>query len=69
MILSSCQPSAFLSNSRYVELAKLQRMKVELQGEAGIDVEVYFAATLSEWIEALNTEVPQYTIEPLLLPQ
>ena len=53
----------------YVELAELQRMKVELQGEAGIDVEVYFAATLSEWIDALNTEAPQYAVEPLLLPQ
>ena len=53
----------------YVELAEIQRLKVELQGEAGIDVEVYFAATLSEWIDALNTEAPQYAIEPLLLPQ
>jgi hypothetical protein len=24
---------------------------------------------LSEWIEALNTEAPQYAVEPLLLPQ
>ena len=53
----------------YVELAELQRMKVELQGEAGIDVEAYFAVTLSEWIDALNTEAPQYAVEPLLLPQ
>ena len=53
----------------YGELAEVQRMKVELQGEAGIDVEAYFAATLSEWIEVLNTEAPQYAVEPLLLPQ
>jgi hypothetical protein len=53
----------------YVELAEIQRIKVELQGEAGIDVEAYFASTLSEWIEALNTEAPQYAVEPLLLPQ
>jgi hypothetical protein len=53
----------------YVELAELRRMKVELQGETGIDVEAYFAATLSEWIDALNTEAPQYAVEPLLLPQ
>src|SRR5262249_42553341 len=33
----------------YIELAELQRLKVELQGEAGIDIEAYFAATLSEW--------------------
>ena len=53
----------------YVELAEIQRMKVELQGEAGIDVQAYFAAPLSEWIDALNTEAPQYAVEPLLLPQ
>jgi hypothetical protein len=53
----------------YVELAEIQHMKVELQGEAGLDVEVYFAVTLSEWIEVLNTEAPQYAVEPLLLPQ
>ena len=53
----------------YVELAELQRLRVELQGEAGLDVEAYFAVTLSEWIEALNTEAPQYAVEPLLLPQ
>jgi hypothetical protein len=53
----------------YVELAELQRSKVELQGEAGIDVEAYFAAPLSEWIDALNTEAPQYAVEPLLLAQ
>ena len=51
------------------KLAELQCLKGELQGEAGLDVEVYCAATLSEWIDALNTEVPQYAIEPLLLPQ
>jgi hypothetical protein len=53
----------------YVELAEIQRIKVELQGEAGIDVQAYFAAPLSEWIAALNTEAPQYAVEPLLLPQ
>ena len=53
----------------YVELAEIQRMKVELQGEAGIDVQAFFAAPLSEWIDALNTEAPQYAVEPLLLPQ
>ena len=53
----------------YMELAEIQRIKVELLGEAGIDVEAYFASTLSEWIDALNTEAPQYAIEPLLLPQ
>ena len=53
----------------YGELAELQRMRVELQGEAGIDVEVYFGTTLSEWIDALNTEAPQYAVEPLQLPQ
>src|SRR5262249_35488821 len=53
----------------YVELAELQRTKVELQGEAGLDMQVHFAATLSEWIDALNTEAPQYAVEPLLLPQ
>jgi hypothetical protein len=53
----------------YVELAELQRIKIELQGEAGIDVQAYFASPLSEWIEALNTEAPQYAVEPLLLPQ
>ena len=52
-----------------MELTELQCLKGELQGEAGLDVEVYFAATLSEWIDALNTEAPQYAIEPLLLPQ
>jgi hypothetical protein len=52
-----------------VELAEIQRLKVELSGEAGIDVEAYLASTLSEWIEALNTEAPQYAVEPLLLPQ
>ena len=53
----------------YVELAELRRIKIELQGEAGIDVQAYFAAPLSEWIAALNTEAPQYAVEPLLLPQ
>jgi hypothetical protein len=53
----------------YVELAEIQRIKVELQGEVGIDVQAYFAAPLSEWIEALNIEAPQYAVEPLLLPQ
>ena len=53
----------------YVELAELQRLKVELQGEAGIDVETYFGATLSEWIDVLNTEAPQYAVDPLQLPQ
>jgi hypothetical protein len=53
----------------YLELAELQRMKVELQGEAGIDVEAYFASPLSEWIAALNLEAPQYAVEPLVLPQ
>ena len=53
----------------YVELAELQRLKVELQGEAGLDVEMYFGATLSEWIDALNTEAPQYAVDPLQLPQ
>jgi hypothetical protein len=53
----------------YVGLAEIQRVKVELQGEAGIDVQAYFAAPLSEWIDALNTEAPQYAVEPLLLPQ
>jgi hypothetical protein len=53
----------------YVELAEIQRSKVELQGEAEIDVQAYFASPLSEWIEALNTEAPQYAVEPLLLPQ
>jgi hypothetical protein len=53
----------------YVELAELQRIKIELQGEAGIDVQAYFASPLSEWIDALNTEAPQYAVEPLLLPQ
>jgi hypothetical protein len=53
----------------YIELAEIQRIKVELQGEAGIDVQAYFASPLSEWIEALNTEAPQYAVEPLLLPQ
>ena len=53
----------------YIELAEIQRIKVELQGEVGIDVQAYFAAPLSEWIEALNTEAPQYAVEPLLLPQ
>ena len=53
----------------YMELAEIQRIKVELLGEVGIDVEVYFASTLSEWIAALNTEAPQYAIEQLLLPQ
>jgi hypothetical protein len=53
----------------YIELAEIQRIKVELQGEVGIDVQAYFASPLSEWIEALNTEAPQYAVEPLLLPQ
>jgi len=53
----------------YVELAEIQRIKVELQGEAGLDVQAYFASPLSEWIEALNIEAPQYAVEPLLLPQ
>jgi hypothetical protein len=53
----------------YVELAETQRIKVELQGEAGIDIEAYFASTLREWIEALNTEAPQYALEPLPLVQ
>jgi hypothetical protein len=53
----------------YVELAEIQRVKVELQGEAGIDVQAFFASPLSEWIDALNAEAPQYAVEPLLLPQ
>ena len=53
----------------YIELAEIQRIKVELQGEVGIDVQAYFSSPLSEWIEALNTEAPQYAVEPLLLPQ
>ena len=53
----------------YVELDEIQRMRVELQGEAGIDVERYFGATLSEWIDVLNTEAPQYAVDPLQLPQ
>ena len=53
----------------YIELAEIQRIKVDLQGEDGIDVQAYFASPLSEWIEALNTEAPQYAVEPLLLPQ
>ena len=53
----------------YGELAELQRLKGELQGEAGLDVEAYFGATLSEWIDVLNTEAPQYAVEPLQLPQ
>jgi hypothetical protein len=70
-LVSFTARQALLSCMRglYMELAETQRMKVGLQGEAGIDVEVYFAATLSEWIDALNTEAPQYAIEPLLLPQ
>jgi hypothetical protein len=52
-----------------MELAELQRIKVELQSEAGIDVQAYFASPLSEWIETLNIEAPQYAVEPLLLPQ
>jgi hypothetical protein len=53
----------------YMELAEIQRTKAELLCEAGIDVETYFASTLSEWIDALNTKAPQYAIEPLLLLQ
>ena len=53
----------------YVELAEIERLKVELQGAAGLGVEAYYAAPLSEWIEALNAEAPQYAVEPILLPQ
>jgi hypothetical protein len=53
----------------YIELAELQRIKGELQGEAKLDVEVYFGVTLNEWIEALSTEAPQCAVEPVPLPQ
>jgi len=43
---------------------RTQVMKVELQGEAGIDVQVYLAGTLSEWIDTLNTEHPSTRSNP-----
>lgn len=49
----------------YTELVALRRTLAELQADPWFDIERYFAATLTEWIDALNTAAPHYTVEPL----